>query len=157
MKFLLIGGQPDSGKSETIYRIFMRYSISYTQISNLHPHAQIPSGFPFEDFSVLLEGLNNKGNLVKILIHSPTDDSYNINMLKNNIISHSPDIIICSIRDIDWQRQMVLDIVANNYHFEIPLARITRRHNSRPIALDWYRSTIDILIDSVLVQTPFSL
>lgn len=157
MKFLLIGGQPNTGKSETICRIFMRLSLRYTKISNLHPHSRIPTGFPFDDFSVLLEGSDLNNNTIKILIHSPTDDPDNINLLKVNILNHSPDIVICSIRDMHSQRDLVLNIVNTNYKFEIPLARITRGHRHRPIALTWYRNSIDDLIDSVIIKPPFSL
>lgn len=158
MKFLLIGGQPDSGKSETLCRLFLNLSLRYTAITNVHTNKGVlPTAMTSDDFSAILVGTDSKGMPIKILMHSPNDDVFHINMMKNNIASEKPDIVICSIRDIGWERQMVIDIVATNYHFEIPLARVTRRHKYRPASLDWYRNIIDTLIDSVLVQTPFFL
>lgn len=164
MKFLLIGGQPNTGKSETIARLFLLLSKKYPNITNAHtiPTNIHPPTNPLLDFSVLLTGFNNLNEEVKILIHSPTDDKFNIDLLENNIKKFSPDIVITSIRDLDWQRDNVLKIVDTNFHLEIPLARITRRKNSNVnnkfnTALDWYRDTVDNTIERSINQAPFNL
>ncbi len=157
MKFLLIGGQPNTGKSETIARIFLLLSTRYTVIINVHPHTVLPPTTPLEDFSAILQGVDTTGKQVKILIHSPTDDIPNINLLKENIKTHKPDIIVTSIRDIGWERKEVIKIVSSNYFFEIPLARITRRHYHRSISKIWYQSNIDKIVKLVIESTPFNL
>lgn len=157
MNFLLIGGQPNTGKSETISRLFLLLSTRYTAIINVHPHTALPPTTPLKDFSAILQGIDTTGKQVKILIHSPTDDMPNINLLKENIITHKPDIIITSIRDIDWERTEVEKIVGSNFSFEIPLARITRRHLRRGKSKLWYQSNIDNIVKLVIKSPPFSL
>jgi len=157
MNFLLIGGQPNTGKSETIARLFLLISTRYKVISNVHPHTALPPTTPLEDFSAILHGVDATGKQVKILIHSPTDDIPNINLLKENVLTHKPDIIITSIRDIKWERTEVEKIVGSSFSFEIPLARITRRHHHRGKSKLWYQSNIDNIVKLVIESPPFNL
>lgn len=117
----------------------------------------LPPHIPFNDFSALLEGVDKTGKQVKIWVHSPTDDEPNIHLLEENIKRFNPDIVISSIRDIDWQRSRVLMLVGSNYSFEVPLARITRRHHHRSLALLWYQNSIDSVIDTVIGLPPFNI
>lgn len=168
MKFLLIGGQPDSGKTQTLIRLYLRIYHKYTKITNVHPNPRCtpPTTTSKDDFSVILDGVDLVGNPIKILLHSPSDDMDNINLLEANIKTHSPDIVVTSVRDIDWQRHEIEKRVATfgSYKFEIPLARITRRGKHSGVAqakffraLSWYQTSIDTLIDSVLNQPPFNI
>ncbi|WP_419212589.1 hypothetical protein ACNR9Q_00325 [Maribacter sp. X9] len=164
MIFLLIGGQQNTGKSETMARLFIVLSSRYSSVINVHPFTSPPPTNPFEDFSAILQGVDVNGKQVNILIHSPTDDMDNINLLRTNIAANKPDVVICSIRDINWQRQSVLEIIDKHFHLEIPLARITRRgansgnpNSNFQQALNWYQNTIDRLINRTLSQNPFDL
>ena len=153
MNFLLIGGQPDTGKTEAIHRIVnnligQRYRI----ITGVLP-------LPPDDFTILLQ----KNDGLKILIHSATDDNHWIDNLESSINKHNPNFVITSIRDIDWQRDRVLRIVGSSFFAEFPLARITRRNNSFTgkmrftDALDWYRNSIDNNVIFILSNPPFNL
>jgi hypothetical protein len=163
MNFLFIGGQPNTGKSETLTRVFSLLSKKFTTINNVHPNTALPPTVPLQDFSVILKGVNAKGKQVTILIHSPTDDVPNINLLEQNIKIYTPDIIISSIRDINWQRQKVLGLVGKNFNFEIPLARVTRIGKNSPsptnysTAILWYQKNIDNTINLVIKSAPFDL
>lgn len=159
MKYLLIGGQPNTGKTETLIRLFHLLNTKYTTITNVHPHpsCKIPTLTSIDDFSVIMEGVDNNGKNIKILMHSPSDDLPSINLLKENILVHSPTIVITSIRDMNFPRLTVLNIVAHNYSFEFPLARITRRHHSRRAALAWYENTVDNNLKSIISKNPFNL
>lgn len=157
MNFLLIGGQPNTGKSETLERIYLILSQRYTVITNTHPFTALPPNTPLEDFSAILEGIDIKGQQVKILLHSPSDDDPSINLLEANIDKYQPDIVISSVRDIHRQRDRVLKIVGANHWVEFPLARITRRLHQRNEALDWYRRSVDALIYAELRRAPYNL
>lgn len=164
-KFLLIGGQPNTGKSSTISRIFLTLSSNYTKITNINfTKTTLPPTFPLQDFSALLEGVNKNGLKVKILVHSATDDRYNIDLLEDYINNYQPNIVICSIRDIGWERNEVLRIVNNNYHIEIPLAKVTRRgkhsklsNNNFNNSLYWYIRSIDKIIIQQVKSPVFDL
>ncbi len=150
MDFLLIGGQPNTGKSETIFRI----------AENLNNNTRFNSvSLPNygDDFSVVFNGSNNNGALITIFVHSATDDASWIDILEKGVIDINPDIVITSIRDIDWQRRRLLGIVGGNFVVEVPLARITRRHHHRGIALNWYRNSVDNNVNFVLGNNPFDL
>ncbi|WP_422091037.1 hypothetical protein [Tenacibaculum ovolyticum] len=158
MNFLLIGGKPDTGKTETISRLFLLLRETYRDIENVHTiETNIPPPTnPLLDFSVILKGTDTLGKNIKILIHSATDDDFNINLLHNNIKKYSPDIVITSIRDIYDERRKVLEIVNTNFSIEIPLAKITRR-NHFDEALNWYQNSIDNLINRLISQNPYNL
>ena len=64
---LLIGGAPSVGKSETIYRL-ANHLIGKGFV--------IVAGFipvTFNDFKVVIEGKNINGQIIRIIINSPTD------------------------------------------------------------------------------------
>lgn len=158
MNFLLIGGKPDTGKTGTISRLFLLLRETYRDIENVHSiETNVPPPTnPLLDFSVILNGTNILGENIKILIHSATDDDFNINLLDSNIKEHSPDIVITSIRDLYDERRKVLEIVDTNFSVEIPLAKITRRNHFGE-ALNWYQNSLDNLINRLIAQDPFNL
>jgi hypothetical protein len=164
MNFLLIGGQPNTGKTNTISRTFINLifrGYKYTLLNGLI--SSTISTRSSTDFSALLTGTDTKGNLVKILIHSATDDTPNITLLNKLINTNNPDIIICSIRDINWERDLVKKIVGSSFSFEIPLARVTRigKHSISPSnysrAILWYQNSINNLVNTILSDSNFNL
>lgn len=156
MDFLLIGGQPDTGKTDTISRLTLRLITRYSFTIISGSISSLLGTSRSSDFSVILDGINLLGIPIKILIHSATDDKNCINQLQEEILKYSPDIVICSIRDIGWERNDVLDIVSKNFSFEVPLAKITRT-TYKGHSLSWYRLNIDRVIDFVSSNTPFNL
>lgn len=162
MNYLLFGGQPDSGKTSTITRLtntLIAAPFSFTVVDGAFP---TPSE---NDFTVLLERtVNGKKQLV--IINSPSDDKPSIDNLIafiNRHISKSIDIIVSSVRDINWERSYffsTLKIVPTDSNvFEIPLARVTRRTSSGlfPLALTWYETTVDRHINFIVTNPPFNL
>lgn len=160
MDFLLIGGQPNSGKTETIARIYHLLATRYNRITNIHPTASLPPlplVHPVHDFSAILEGKDTKGNNIKILIHSYTDSVTCIKALQGFIKVNSPDIVITSIRDMGNERSKVLSIIGQQYYFEIPLARVTRQKGNKSISLAWYRISIDNIVNLIIRNPPYNL
>lgn len=162
MNYLLFGGQPDSGKTSTLSRLcatLLAPPFSFTIANGTFPPAR------GADFTVLLER-TVLGKKQFIIINSPSDNKPPINNLKAFIDKHSSkgiEIILSSVRDIDWERNYffstlkILPIDPNV--FEIPLARVTRRSSSGlfPLALAWYEVTIDRHVNLVLTNPPFNL
>lgn len=163
MNYLLFGGQPDSGKTSTVTRLtntLLAVPFSFRVIDGVFPPA---SG---TDFLILLERINTDGTSQYVIVNSPSDDTLSIINLRDFITKHSNktiDVVISSVRDINWERNhffTTLSISPTDVNvFEIPLARVTRRHSSGLFtpALSWYENTIDRHINFIITHPPFSL
>lgn len=155
MDCLLIGGAPSTGKSESIYRL-TNYLLrnGYQDITNSVPPT-------FKDFRAILEGNNQNGQKIRIIINTPTDTVKIINHFKTFYDNNgSYDILISSIRDDNfWPRQdffKIMDInKTGNFILEMPLAKITRRGNSYTTAQRWYQDKTDEIVLHTLRNVPF--
>ncbi len=157
MECLLIGGAQSVGKSEAIYRLTNNLTaFGYTVVAGSIPAT-------FSDFRVVLEGQNRFGKIVRIIINSPTDTVDIINDFKTFFDTNGNyDILISSIRDGNfWPRGDFFRIMnisrPKEFILEIPLAKITRRDSNFPIALNWYQTQIDNLLNHIVVNTPYNL
>lgn len=168
MNYLLIGGAPNVGKSETIWLATqVLISKGFIPVVGSVPPPPMPTIRPFPDFKTILQGLNKTGNSIWVLINSATDDPQRIDELKEFLDSNSSynvSIIISSIRDgigsLFWPRPdffIKMNIIApQDFVIEIPLARIMRQHN-KPVALDWYRNANTRLIEYTLSNVPYNI
>jgi len=115
----------------------------------------------FEDFRAIIEGSNKNGKQVRIIINTPTDTVKIINDFKRFFDNNGTyDILISSIRDDNfWPRHDFFRIMnlGQNYIFEIPLAKITRRGSSFAISLNWYQDKVDKLVIQTLSSNPFDI
>lgn len=158
MNFLLLGGAPSVGKSECIYRLtnHLITSKGFNDVLN-----RFPSNF--QDFMLVLSGVNKSNKRIRIIVNTPTDLPKNIDDFKNFSDKYCPcDILISTIRDHDfWPRSYFLSTFGinknNNNVIEIPLAKVTRRGANRNIALNWYQNNLDDLVKLVLNNTPFNI
>lgn len=162
MNFLLFGGQPDSGKTSTVTRL--------TDVLILPPFLFTVADGTFPptrgtDFLILLHRTFNEQSQY-IIVNSPSDDALAINNLRDFIIKHSDkdiDVVVSSVRDIGWERNYFFTSVKINPTdtnvFEIPLARVTRRHTSGLFApaMSWYENTVDRLVNFIITHPPFNL
>ncbi|RYF26788.1 MAG: hypothetical protein EOO42_00600 [Flavobacteriales bacterium] len=156
MKYLLFGGAPNVGKSESIYRLALHLlTIGFTDV-----HSSVPT--IFSDFRAILTGIDKNGKLVRIIFNSATDTPGLIKAFKDFYdLNGSYDILVSSIRDDDfWPRKDFFSIMGisptSTDITEIPLAKITRR-NDFQMALDWYIEKLDKLTLHILANTPFEL
>lgn len=159
MNCLLLGGAQNVGKSETTYRTanFLR-SNGFSLTSGTIPNS-------FQDFSrCVLEGLDQNGKLIKIIINSPSDTEEIINEFKTFFDNNGSnyDILISSIRDDNFYPRSDFFRIMNinntkDFILEIPLGKITRRGNNFNIALNWYQTQMDNLINHILKNQPFNL
>jgi len=156
MENLLIGGAQSVGKSNSIYRLANRLVASgFVVVSGFIPTI-------FDDFKVVLEGVNKSDKKIRIIINSPTDTIDIINNFKEFFDDNGVyDILISSIRDNNFYprshffRIMGLSEYTNT--LEIPLGKITRRSTNFATALNWYEEKIDKLIDHTLSNSPYGI
>jgi len=156
MESLLIGGAPSVGKSEAIYRLTNRLTSKGFRVVA----GSIPKSF--DDFMVVIEGVNQNNEKVRIIINSATDTVDIIIDFKTFFdINGKYDILISSIRDNNfWPRQdffKIMGINENQNLIEIPMGKITRRKGNFSIALNWYKNKMDRLIDNILSNNPFGI
>jgi len=157
MKFLIISGAPDTGKTTSINKIAL-WLTGGVITSDINGNA-LPTFLPdasgkYWDFSIVII-LKGK----KIIIHSATDDKYNIDQLVEKI-KDNPDtnVVISSCRDLYWQRDYILDYIKSIGAFllESPLAKITRRNDAASADV-WYKGCLLTLHQHLLLNIPFNL
>lgn len=167
MKYLLIGGAENVGKSETIYHIanylvnFKKFQIVVGNIPSISSTGSAP------DFRCILSGNDKDGKTVKIIINSPSDTKEIIEEFKEFYDENGSnyDIMISSIRDDNfYPRNEFISIMEipnplpkGSYLLEIPLAKITRRTTNFRGALSWYKDKIQVLLKHTLSNLPFNL
>lgn len=169
MKFLVISGAPSTGKTTAINKIAewvtstnqLGLVLNYVnnQVVNSLPNFQ-PYQLPhqnkptYNDFSLVIT-INNR----KILIHSATDDRFNLDNLIDRINQY-PDIeiVITSCRDIYWERDYFTKNIRPFFTFflESPLGKITRR-NDFNLADTWYKDNLLALHQHILKNNPYNL
>lgn len=157
MNCLLIGGAQSVGKSETIYRL----ANELTSRGFIIVAGSIP--IPFSDFRCVLEGLDKKDNIVRIILNSPSDTVQIIQDFKNFYdVNGLYDILISSVRDNDFYPRRdfftIMDInLIRDFILEIPLGRITRRGTNFFTALNWYENQMDNLLIHTLSNPPYNI
>src|ERR1043165_8090863 len=95
MKYLLLGGAQSVGKTETIYRTAQfLLGRGFTVHSGTIPTTPV-------DFTAVLQGVDNSGVVIYILVNGATDTPAIINNFVKfyNGLSITVDIIISSVRD----------------------------------------------------------
>ncbi len=160
MTFLLITGQENTGKTETIARFYLellRKGYTVKQHWNPLPTAKIIASGKLKDFSIELQGVNSEGKQITIAIHSATDDKDRIDELEKFINLTKPDIVITSSRYIGSPRTLVMSIVGSRYCFEIPLAKIWNHKGVKAKVLSNYRDKVDSVIKTISEHTPYNL
>ncbi len=157
MDCLLIGGAKSVGKSETLYRLAEKLTlVGYRQVAGVLPST-------FNDFMVVLEGINKRGIKIRIIISSSSDTVKIIKDFKLFFdVNGQYDVLISSVRDGDFRPRKEFFSIMNisgsiDFILEIPLAKVTRRDADFRIALQWYNDKIDNSIDFIIQNSPFSL
>jgi hypothetical protein len=157
MECLLISGSESVGKSEAIYRLANRFLSAGFDIEK----GNIPE--IFQDFRVVIKGNNNRNKKIRIIINSATDTELIIRDFKKFFDDNGDyNILISSIRDDNfWPRAQFFTIMEmstpKDFILEIPLAKITRKEDNRLLALNWYQTQIDILLNHILNNNPFDI
>jgi hypothetical protein len=157
MEILLVGGAQNTGKSQAIYRIARRLQSNGFKVTA----GSLPSSF--EDFMVVLKGVNINGKEISVIINSATDIEDLIRRFKGFSTLHGTyHIMISSVRDNDYYpRKEFFEIMGLNEDqdpiLEIPFAKITRIRKYRSKPLKWYAEKMDKLINHTLKGAPFNL
>lgn len=155
MKSLLIGGAPSVGKSECVSRLTSTLiSLGYKDLMNRAtsgPH----------DFMTILEGENNDGKSIRIIVNTPSDTERIIRDFKRFFDENGEyDLLISTVRDHDFYPRHSFFKIMNideGSALEVPLAKVTRRGNNRETALRWYHENIQNILLEILKNHPFSI
>ena len=132
-KFIFISGAPNTGKSTTLKEL-------YKFLKNTKKFKETKSKIIANDEGMfILEGYNNKGKSIKILINYPSDTVSIIDSVFEFYEKNKPfDIVITSIRDMYCERDCLLETFKINEDFiELPLAKVNRK-NDKEIACKNY-------------------
>jgi len=158
MEYLLFGGAESVGKTTAIFNTAQYLLLPQNRFK------VISGGVPKQlaDFKAVLEGNDNTGKKVIIIINSATDTEKKVKEFKNFYDQNgSYDILISSIRDENFKpRAKFFQIFAINPAspniLEIPLGK-TRGGLGRTIALSWYAATINKLVIHTLSNPPYNI
>ncbi|MCM4156253.1 hypothetical protein [Gramella sp. AN32] len=157
MNILLIGGAQNTGKSQAIYKIAHTLQTKGFKVIK----GSIP--LSFKDFMVVLDGIDNNGKRVTVIINSATDTEDIIKAFKDFFDANVRcNILITSVRDDDYYpRKEFFKIMKLNRQddkiLEIPFAKITRIKKYRTKPLKWFADNMDNLINHVLKSNPFNI
>ena len=170
MQFFFISGSPDSGKTTMVRAVCdwlcsakgYSYECVNSDGQEYAPLSTFPEIGTVKDFSCIL----NK-NQKTVLVHSATDNGYNIDLLDGYIKKYNPDVVISSCRDFcDWPRTNLCDVLGivndedlcsrNKNVMEFPLAKVTRR--TKIVERQrWYLTNIFRYIKEILAKSPYDL
>ncbi len=156
MKFLVISGAPQTGKTTAINKIAEWLTIGLTTDIDGN---KFPSFLPnpkgkYEDFSIVI---NRHGR--KIIIHSATDNtSWMDDLIKKLKENPDADIVITSCRDIYWERDYFTDNIKPfaSFFLESPLGKITRK-NDFVLADNLYKDNLFLMHQHILTNNPYNL
>lgn len=158
MKFLVISGAPQTGKTTAINKIAEWLTTGLT--TDIHGNP-FPSFLPspkgkYNDFSIVF---NRHGK--KIIIHSATDDEKCMDGLIKKL-KQNPDteIVITSCRDINRERDYFIANIKPfaTFFLECPLGKITRKNIHRLTAANkWYRDALLLMHQHILSNSPYHL
>lgn len=159
MKYLLLGGAPNTGKTGSLNRLADKliHIKGFKVVVNWNYPPKVTNG----DFRIILEGLDNNENQIRIFINSATDNKKIIQECKNFYDANQPvSIIISSIRDVFSARTDFLNIMkvdnSIDHILELPLAKV-RKGKYRALCLKWYEEKLDKLITHTLENNPYNL
>lgn len=154
---LLIGGASNTGKTAATN------FIAQELIKNGYNLVQSqPTGYPSIDMLYLLQGNDNKGIPVDIVINTAADDDMSINNFDSFLQQFPCDIIVTAVRSFGAERTGIFNVTkkyktANCLELEIPLAKITQRIQNKNVAMNWYTQRIENLSKHILKSYPFDL
>lgn len=167
MECLLFGGAASVGKSNAIFRLATQLITPSTAgaASAFTTFRDVTGTVPstFADFRAVLEGTNNKGQNIRIIVNSPTDTTAIIQDFKDFYDNNgSYDILISSVKDDSYSVRNDFFRIMNistpkDFILELPLAKITRHEPNFSVCLAWYERQLDMLVEHILNRDPFNL
>lgn len=165
MECLLFGGAESVGKSSAIYRLARNLiGLSVSGVASPYSTFTVVAGNvppTFRDFHAVLEGTNKEGQVVRIIINSPTDKPAIIKHFKTFYDNNGAyDIFISSVKDDTFPARQaffkIMSLLSTDFILEIPLAKARRKpqHNDSKAYLG---RQVDLLTEHILRRDPFNL
>ena len=169
MKVFLIGGAPNTGKTNAIsmcanYLTGRGFSVCDCRDYNGKSIAlpKVVGGTKYaKDFLARLEGKDVNNNTVSVILTSASDMTGIIDCNFNYLQGNTCDIFISSIRDLGYERRYMLNKFQLNKDggnfLEFPLAKMSRRNQKWYIAKNWYDAAVQKMLCHLLQSSPFEL
>ena len=169
MKILLIGGAPNTGKSNAVtmcanYLVNKGFALvdcqNYSNKKISLPKIATGSNSS-KDFLAKFEGTDKNGKKITVLITSASDTTEIIDANFKYFQNTTCDIYISSVRDIGSVRKYLF----SKFNFtsddksliEFPLAKMSRRNENWFIAKKWYDSAVQNMLEFILGSKPFEI
>ena len=169
MNVLLIGGAPNTGKSNAVamcanYLLNRNFTIldcqNYGGKQTSIPKIATGSNGS-KDFLARLKGLDKNNKKVSVVITSASDTDGIIDANFNYFQNSPCDIYISSIRDIGYERSYLLQkfgfSIENNGLLEFPLAKMSRKNANWYTAKTWYDVAVQNMLRHILNSKPFEV
>ena len=169
MKVLLIGGAPNTGKSNAVtmcanYLLNKNFKV-IDCIDGNGKKIAIPKiatrANPSTDFRAVLKGVDINKKPVTVVIMSASDMVSTIDCNFDYLLNVEADIYISSIRDIGSERDYLLSKfrlnVDNKMTFEFPLAKMSRKNDNWYAAKKWYDNAVQDMLKNILRMKPFEI
>lgn len=169
MKTLLIGGAPNTGKSNAVAmcaNYLLNRNFTVLDCKNYFgKQIKIPKiatgSNGSTDFLASLQGLDKNNKKVSVIITSASDTDGIIDANFNYFQNSPCDIYISSIRDIGFERSYLLQkfgfSMENNGLLEFPLAKMSRKNQNWYKAKTWYDTTVQNMLELILSSKPFEV
>ncbi len=169
MKVLLIGGAPNTGKTNAV-AICAHYLInqSFTLLDcqdingNKMQLPKIANGVNSpNDFLARLEGFDRNKKRVSVIITSASDTDVIIDNNLKYLQKQNCDIYVSSVRDIGPERKYLFTKFKfntdNNGLIEFPLAKMSRKNQNWYTAKKWYDTTVKKMLETILGSNLFNI
>lgn len=169
MRVLLIGGAPNTGKTNAIamcanYLLGKGFNVINCQNydgKKINLPKIVTGVNHSKDFLAVLEGKDLNNKTVSIVLTSASDTTGIIDLNFTYLQNQNYDIYISSIRDIGIERKYLLKkfnfTKATPDLLEFPLAKMSRRGNNWFTAKTWYDTTVQNVLCHLLESKPFSV
>lgn len=169
MSVLLIGGAPNTGKSNAVamcanYLVGKGFSVVACQnydAKSMNIPKVVNGAASSKDFMAKLTGKNLNGKQITVIVVSASDTNQMIDQNFDFCHGQNYDILISSIRDIGEERTYLLSKfnmnVDNTNVVEFPLAKMSRKNQNWFTAKTWYDFTVQNILSHILKSKPFEV
>lgn len=169
MSVLLIGGAPNTGKTNAVamcanYLVGRGFKVVACQNYNgksINIPNVVKGNSSSKDFMAKLTGKNLNGKQITVIMVSASDVTPMIDQNFDFCNGQNYDILISSIRDIGNERNYLLNMfnmnVDNTNVVEFPLAKMSRKNQNWFTAKSWYDFTVQNILSHILKSKPFEV
>ena len=169
MRILLIGGAPNTGKSNAVamcanYLVDKGFNVVDCQDYN-GEKIKLPKiakgAKDSTEFLAILKGKDLNKKIISIVLNTASDTPILIDYNFDYLQKQNCDIYVSSIRDIGNERKYLM----KKFNFTnetpnllgFPLAKVSRRNSNKVTAKAWYDTKVQNMLSYILKSQPFEV